>query len=196
MEHLVEELTAIGFISLVLIALQGPFESICVSYSSSVLSSWTYLDNVQGCDCCLSHTAGVDRCFQQQRQCGPYYCNCDAQDPQCLVSALCAVPWTGGGPRRRSPQRTTPGWAPGGCTREVRAASTAQVDVPEGSLNAKLAKLSDRYNCTCPAEDLLNVLQTLGELPTTKCCSMLLAPAGRTPVPPACSAELPTAQGC
>lgn len=43
--------------------------------------------NVEGCDCCLAHTASVASCFQAQRECGPGYCNCEGEDPACLASA-------------------------------------------------------------------------------------------------------------
>lgn len=125
LEHLVEELTAIGFISLVLIALSGSFEKICgarcaagrpagrmvaatrapraaprcqlglialpcarrcaVSYPSGITEHWTYLDSVKGCDCCLSHTKDVAPCLAYERQCGRQFCNCNGQNPACLV---------------------------------------------------------------------------------------------------------------
>ena len=43
--------------------------------------------NVEGCDCCLAHTTSVGACFQKSRSCGPDYCNCEDQDPECVTAA-------------------------------------------------------------------------------------------------------------
>lgn len=41
---------------------------------------------MQGCDCCLSSTPSVSTCFLETRECGPGFCNCDAQNASCVVA--------------------------------------------------------------------------------------------------------------
>ncbi|PSC71161.1 alpha-amylase chloroplastic [Micractinium conductrix] len=84
--NLVLELTLVGFVSLLLIALQDPISSICVPYSPGPVATWNLIGNVRGCDCCLANTATIGECFLESRDCGPKLCNCDAQDPACTAS--------------------------------------------------------------------------------------------------------------
>ncbi|KAL4420149.1 hypothetical protein ABPG77_010365 [Micractinium sp. CCAP 211/92] len=84
--NLVNELTLVGFVSMLLIVFQGPISSICVSYAPGPYEKWSLISNVQGCDCCLSSTASVSTCFLETRECGPGFCNCDAQNASCVVA--------------------------------------------------------------------------------------------------------------
>lgn len=84
--NLVNELTLVGFVSLLLIVLQGPISSICVSYTPGPYEKWNLISNVQGCDCCLGSTDSVSSCFLKTRDCGPGLCNCNARNASCVFS--------------------------------------------------------------------------------------------------------------
>lgn len=84
--NLVNELTLVGFVSLLLIVLQGPISSICVAYTPGPYEKWNLISNVHGCDCCLGSTDSVSTCFLETRDCGPGLCNCDARNPSCVAS--------------------------------------------------------------------------------------------------------------
>ena len=90
--HSVNELTLLGFVSLCIIALQGPITSICVG-SGYFDYDWTILSGVYSegnCPCCLGDTNGVQQCVLEYAQCGSPedpMCNCDSQDPACVVNS-------------------------------------------------------------------------------------------------------------
>lgn len=87
--HSVHEVTLLGFVSLILTALQDSITSICVD-KSYVDSSWTVLHHVyrEGyCPCCLENTKYVQQCILDYAACGNTaepFCNCDLKDPFCV----------------------------------------------------------------------------------------------------------------
>ncbi|KAI8105738.1 hypothetical protein M9434_000320 [Picochlorum sp. BPE23] len=96
--HSVHELTLLGFVSLVLIALQNTITNICVD-KGYFDTSWTVLSSVYSegyCPCCLEHTNSVQQCVLEYAACGNSlepFCNCDMKDPSCVgeVAAYEAV---------------------------------------------------------------------------------------------------------
>lgn len=56
-------MTLLGFVSLLLITFQNSLNKLCVGYSNAAVS-WTLMDNIAGCPCCLASTAGVSTCAQ------------------------------------------------------------------------------------------------------------------------------------
>ncbi len=87
--HSVHELTLLGFVSLVLIALQNTITNICVG-KGYFDTSWTVLNYVYSegnCPCCLEHTNSVQQCVLEYAACGNSlepFCNCDMKDPACV----------------------------------------------------------------------------------------------------------------
>ena len=61
--QLITELTALGLISLLLMAVQPSVSKMCVEPGPDRYS-WTILQNVDSCDCCMAHTKGVSICAQ------------------------------------------------------------------------------------------------------------------------------------
>ena len=86
---LVMELTLVGFVSLILTAIEEPIAKACVPYNAADFHSWSLQSNVAGCNCCLKYTFGVSTCSQKERSCGWEYCNCNyPPEPQCPVCAF------------------------------------------------------------------------------------------------------------
>lgn len=73
---LVLELTLVGFVSLILTAIEQPISTLCVSYDAGDFHDWTLISALSGCNCCLKDTTGVSTCFKRNRNCGYEYCNC------------------------------------------------------------------------------------------------------------------------
>uniref|UniRef100_A0A1D2A441 MLO-like protein n=1 Tax=Auxenochlorella protothecoides TaxID=3075 RepID=A0A1D2A441_AUXPR len=78
LRKLILELTLLGFVSLILTLLQGSLTKICVTYSPG-LASWTLLENVNGCPCCLS-PMHLSLCAQMDHNC---LFNASSSDPYC-----------------------------------------------------------------------------------------------------------------
>ncbi|WPT11598.1 MLO-like protein 11 [Picochlorum sp. SENEW3] len=88
--HSVHELTLLGFVSLIITALQESVTSICVGKAYAD-SSWTILSHVYSegyCPCCLENTKHVQQCVLEYAACGnptEPFCNCDLKDPFCVA---------------------------------------------------------------------------------------------------------------
>jgi hypothetical protein len=94
--HMQEELTLVGFISLILIAFQQQLTSVCVP-ASAARGDWALLHHVYdaaGCHCCLAATKDLKSCVAAYNQCGNAtapYCNCGGRDPSCMPAAGAAA---------------------------------------------------------------------------------------------------------
>lgn len=97
--RMVEELTTVGLLSLILIALQGPVTSICIEVNSS-WNSWMLARSVvdvagEGCRCCLLNTKGIGECRYEATECnyrfliGEAFCDCGYEE-ECADLAMYA----------------------------------------------------------------------------------------------------------
>ena len=92
--HSVHELTLLGFVSLIITALQDSFTNICVKKELLANSAWTVLRHVYSegfCPCCLENTKHVQQCVLEYAACGNTvepFCNCDLKDPSCVAEDM------------------------------------------------------------------------------------------------------------
>lgn len=97
LQKVVNEITLLGFVSLVLMLFQQYVPDICVPYSDSAVT-WTMLDNLNACPCCLSQTSGITTCAQIDHGCAfnlttkAPYCGCHStKDYSFADDADCAI---------------------------------------------------------------------------------------------------------
>ncbi|KAK9811612.1 hypothetical protein WJX72_006963 [[Myrmecia] bisecta] len=78
------EVMLLGFVSLLLTALENDIAKICVPNTHD--TTWILAGTLSHCPCCMKQTRHLTECFLELQECGPGFCNCGGRNDTCLAS--------------------------------------------------------------------------------------------------------------